>query len=77
MQRFYGFLLLVAAAYGQGAQPAPSFDVAEIKLNVSGPGESRGDISNGRLLVTNIPLRYLVAEAWTVAVDDVYGALLA
>jgi uncharacterized protein (TIGR03435 family) len=51
-------------AIGQAAPP-PAFDVAEIKVNISGPGDSRGDIANGRLYITNVPLRLLIAEAWT------------
>jgi len=76
MKRCYHFFLgfsLVAAAFGQTTQPAPSFEVAEIRVNESGPGVNRGDISNGRLAITNIPLRVLVAEAWTISMDDVYG----
>ncbi len=70
MRRWFVSLLLAVAASGQNA---PSFEVAEIRVNVSGRGESHGDLSNGRLMVTNFPLRFLIAEAWTIAADDVYG----
>jgi uncharacterized protein (TIGR03435 family) len=73
MRRWLTGWLLAIAASGQNAPPAPSFDVAEIRVNVSGPGASHGDISNGRLVITNIPLRYLVAEAWMIDGGDVYG----
>jgi uncharacterized protein (TIGR03435 family) len=73
MQRCYSLFFLVAAAFGQSEQARLSFDAAEIKLNVSGPGDSRGDLSNGRLMVRNVPLRFLIAEAWTIGTDDVYG----
>jgi uncharacterized protein (TIGR03435 family) len=61
-------LLTVSAGFGQS-----TFDAAELKVNRSGPGESRGDLSNGRLTVTNFPLRYLIAEAWSVQPSDVDG----
>jgi uncharacterized protein (TIGR03435 family) len=61
-------LFTVSAALGQSA-----FEVAEIKVNRSGSGESRGDVSNGRLTVTNAKVRLLIAEAWSVAVADVVG----
>jgi len=60
-------------AFGQNPQPSPAFEVADIRLNTSGPGDSKGDISNGRLTIRNIPLRYLIAEAWTIDGDQVYG----
>lgn len=60
-------------AFGQNPQPSPAFEVADIRLNTSGPGESNGDISNGRLTIRNVPLRYLIAEAWTLTQDEVYG----
>ena len=65
--------LIAASAFGQNAPPPPAFEVAEIRLNTSGPGPSKGGISNGRLTIRNIPLRYLIAEAWTIAGDQVYG----
>jgi uncharacterized protein (TIGR03435 family) len=58
---------------GSVALAQPAFDVAELKVNRSGPGESRGDLSNGRLTVTNFPLRHLIAEAWSVQPSDVEG----
>jgi uncharacterized protein (TIGR03435 family) len=65
-------LALTVTAIGQTATP-PSFEVAEIKINNSGPGDSRGDIANGRLYITNASLRNLIAEAWTTTVDGVRG----
>ncbi len=65
-------LLLMAFALSVTAL-GQTFDVAEIKINNSGPGDSRGDIANGRLYITNVPLRYLIAEAWTTTVDAVRG----
>ena len=65
--------LIACVALAQTATQPPSFEVAEIKVNISGPGESRGDISNGRLTIRNVPLRYLIAEAWTVTQNQVQG----
>jgi uncharacterized protein (TIGR03435 family) len=56
-----------------GRAVAACFRSCDIRLNTSGPGASKGDISNGRLTIRNIPLRYLIAEAWTIAGGQVYG----
>jgi len=65
-------MCLFSTAYAF-CQTPPSFDVAEIKVNRSGAIASQGDISNGRLMVNNIPLRYLIAEAWSLRADGVVG----
>jgi uncharacterized protein (TIGR03435 family) len=59
-------------AFGQPI-PAHSFEAAEIKVNNSGAEKSSGDLSNGRLTLRNLPLRWLIAEAWTMHPDDVEG----
>jgi uncharacterized protein (TIGR03435 family) len=64
-------LALALTAIGQTAPAA--FDVAEIKINNSGPGDSRGDIADGRLYITNASLRGLIAEAWTTTPEEVRG----
>lgn len=55
------------------AQQEPSFDVADMKVNTSGADKSSGNLSNGRLVIRNLPLRILIAEAWIMNPDDVYG----
>ena len=60
-------------AFGQSPPPLPAFEVADIRINNSGPGQSEGDIANGRLTIRNVPLRYLIAEAWTLTPDQVSG----
>lgn len=70
MRIFLVGFVLAASAF---SQVPPSFDVAEIKLNRSGLPGSQGDLSNGRLAVTNLPLRYLLAEAWNLRTDGVIG----
>ena len=61
-------VFIASLAFAQSA-----FEVAELKVNRSGPGESRGDLSNGRLTVTNFRMRYLIAEAWSVQPSDIEG----
>ena len=68
MLRFIVAAILGSAAFGQSA-----FEVAELKVNRSGSRGSHGDVSNGRLTVTNASVRVLIAEAWSVAVADVVG----
>jgi uncharacterized protein (TIGR03435 family) len=69
-----GIVLSIAlSAFGQNVDPGSSFDVADMKVNTSGVDKSSGDLSNGRLVIRNLPLRVLIAEAWTMNPDDVYG----
>ena len=64
-------LLLVLPVFAQTA--APAFEAAELKVNNSGATGSHCDLSNGRLYCYNLPLRFLIAEAWTMTGDDVIG----
>ncbi|HEX4135606.1 MAG TPA: TIGR03435 family protein [Bryobacteraceae bacterium] len=73
MSRFSLAFLLALSAFGQSAQPGPSFEVAEIRVNASGLEKSSGNLSNGRLTLRNLPLRFLLAEAWTMNPDDISG----
>jgi uncharacterized protein (TIGR03435 family) len=69
-------LLLVAGffTWTLAAQNSPIyFEAAEIRINGSAGGDSRGDIQNGRLYVRNVPLRFLIAEAWSITREEVIG----
>jgi uncharacterized protein (TIGR03435 family) len=49
----------------QAPEPLPRFEVASIKENVSGPGRmSATTPGGGRLVITNNPLKILIAEAY-------------
>jgi uncharacterized protein (TIGR03435 family) len=65
--------LVAASVFGQAAPSSPAFEVADIRVNTSGSSESHANLSNGRLILTNLPLRFLIAEAWTMTTDDIYG----
>lgn len=73
MWRFCVGLVFATMSLGQAPEPGPFFDVAALKLNLSDPAEPSSAVSNGHLTITNIPLRYLIAEAWKVPPDSVYG----
>jgi uncharacterized protein (TIGR03435 family) len=69
-------LLLVAGLlmWTVAAQNSPKyFEAAEIRVNASGGGDSRGDIENGRLYIRNAPLRFLIADAWRITREEVIG----
>ena len=67
--------LLVFLGTGVGrSQITPlSFEVADVKINSSGAAQARVNLSNGRFLASNVPLRPLIAEAWTITPDGVVG----
>lgn len=69
-----GIVCLIALrAFAQIAHPGPSFEVADMKINTSGGDKSSGDLDNGRLVFRNLPLRWLISEAWLMHPDDVSG----
>jgi uncharacterized protein (TIGR03435 family) len=71
MARSLVFCLLISSGF---AQTSPRrFEAAEIRINNSGGSDSRGDIVDGRLFVRNIPLRFLIAEAWSITQAEVIG----
>lgn len=70
--RFLIALLLFARVYGQ--TPAePTFEVADLKLNVSGPGAPAVQIADGRVTIRNVTLHVLIAAAWALPIDGVKG----
>jgi uncharacterized protein (TIGR03435 family) len=64
---------IAAGAFAQNVQPGPSFEVADMKVNTSGADKSAGDLANGRLVIRNLSLRILIAEAWNMNPDDIAG----
>ncbi len=72
MARLLFGLILFANLYGQ-TQPEPTFEVADLKLNVSGPGAPAVQIADGRVAIRNISLRVLIAAAWALPLDGVKG----
>lgn len=60
-------------AFAQNVPSVPAFEVADIRINTSGAEKSSGSLANGRLTLRNLPVRWLIAEAWTLNPDDVYG----
>jgi uncharacterized protein (TIGR03435 family) len=69
------FLIFAACAlvFAQTTVPPPSFEVSELKLNNSGSARTQVSLANGRFVATNLLLRPLIAEAWTITPDAVIG----
>ena len=64
--------ILLVPLHGQ-TQPDPTFEVADLKLNVSAPGAPSVQIANGRVTIRNVTLRVLIAAAWALPLDGVKG----
>lgn len=60
-------------ALAQAPEPGPAFEVADLKVNLSGMENSSGSLSNGRLIFRNVALRVVISEAWMMSPDAVYG----
>lgn len=73
MWRFGIACVFALNAFAQNAGPGPAFEVADLKVNVSGAEKSSGSLSNGRLAFRNLALRVLISEAWVMNPDDVSG----
>ena len=58
--------LFFAFALGAGSLFSQSFEVAEVKVNKTGPGPVAAQLINGQARVTNGPMRLLVAAAFNV-----------
>lgn len=66
-------LFLLGTSMVRAQDKQVTFEVGDVKLNTSGGQQSRVTLSNGRFLATNVPLRPLIAEAWTITPDAVVG----
>jgi uncharacterized protein (TIGR03435 family) len=72
MTRLFLAGILAANLIGQTPTP-PAFEVADLRLNVSGPGPPSVVLADGRVTIRNVALRPLIAAAWTLPVDAVKG----
>lgn len=62
----YGALLAFVTLLAQQPDARPSFVVASVKLDNSGPGHSSSDGSKGQIVITNQSLKRLVERAYDV-----------
>jgi uncharacterized protein (TIGR03435 family) len=71
---YRGLLLLAAsvAAFGQEGRPG-TFEVAEVKVNKSGPGPISAQLVNGQVRLINAPMRLMLAAAYSVNPDAITG----
>lgn len=68
------FLLATSlAAQPSSSSSDPVFDVADLKVNLSGTDPASAQISNGRVTIRNVSLRILIAAGWGLPVDAVKG----
>jgi uncharacterized protein (TIGR03435 family) len=66
-------LVVLETGVGRSQIASLSFEVADVKINSSGGAQVRVNLSNGQFLASNVPLRPLIAEAWTITPDGVVG----
>jgi uncharacterized protein (TIGR03435 family) len=52
---------------------ALTFEVAEVKINNGPAARPQVNLSNGRFIASNLQLKALIAEAWTITPDGVVG----
>jgi uncharacterized protein (TIGR03435 family) len=67
------FQLCTATAATQAPVPAPVFDVASVKRNVSGETRVQFDTPPGRLTAINTPVRFLIRQAYRLPESRVIG----
>jgi uncharacterized protein (TIGR03435 family) len=60
-------LVLCLPAFSQ------AFDVAEVKINKTGPGPTNAQLVNGQVHLTNAPMRLMIMAAYDVTPDAVTG----
>lgn len=73
MTRLLLAAILALNLFGQMPASVPAFEVADLRLNVSGPGPQSVAIADGRVIIRNVALRPLIAAAWTLPLDAVKG----
>jgi uncharacterized protein (TIGR03435 family) len=66
-------IILAASLFGQAPPPDPVFEVADLRLNISGSDPQSVNIADGRVAIRNVALRPLIAAAWTLPVAAVKG----
>jgi uncharacterized protein (TIGR03435 family) len=67
-------LLVLPGPDAAQSQSKPlTFEVADVKINNGPPAPPRVNMSNGRFIASNLHLRALIAEAWTITPDGVTG----
>jgi bla regulator protein blaR1 len=69
-------MLTSARLFAQVVAPAanaPTFEVASVKLNNSGPGRMGGRGGPGRIDMTNMPLRRLIRQAYDIHETQIVG----
>ena len=66
-------LFAAGAALAQPRDARPAYEVASVKLNASGSGNSSSDGSKGQLVMTNQTLKRLIERAYSVKPFQVTG----
>ena len=56
-------IILAASLFGQAPPPDPVFEVADLRLNISGSDPQSVNIADGRVAIRNVALRPLIAAA--------------
>jgi uncharacterized protein (TIGR03435 family) len=65
--------LMATALFGQAPSAIPAFDVASVKPNPTGTGNSGVNTGHGRLAATNVTLRRLIQSAFDVNDFQIVG----
>jgi hypothetical protein len=66
-------LVLVAGSVARPQSKPLTFEVADVKINNNPAAPRQVNLSNGRFIASNLQLRALIAEAWTITPDGVVG----
>lgn len=66
-------ILAASAVFSQTAEARPVYEVASVKLNNSGSGNSSSNGSKGQIVITNSSLKRLIERAYTVKSFQVTG----
>jgi uncharacterized protein (TIGR03435 family) len=66
-------LVLLEPNFSRSQSKSVTFEVADVKVDSSAAGPPRVNMSNGRFIASNLQLKALIAEAWTITPDGVVG----